>query len=404
MKVLFSGKDLTHWQRWLSRRTSLYYIIPAVVILFLIIGLWQLAGVGSAMQAVTPTATVFINPPPTVTGAAAVMTATNSTLLTAEESGQPILDGQALNTTAATSTTLPTITESVTGTSSAAAIQESMVGTDRILDRTLNVLILGSDRRPDTPNWRTDVMMIAALDLDGGSAGVISIPRDLYIDLIPNHQPNRINVIDYLGERDEPNGGGPALLKQLIQDRMNIRIDHYVRFDFSSFQEVVDALGGVDVEIDCPYYDYFGLENVVLNLQPGLTHLSGAEALVYVRSRRIGGDLDRARRQQRFVWAVRNQVLNQNLLPRVPALYQTLDDSIQTDVGILNTIRIVRFALNLDEEDIHGFVLTPPTLLTPGWRSGMSIFVPNWAEIRAATEKLFESEPFLATNTPAYCP
>jgi LCP family protein required for cell wall assembly len=272
------------------------------------------------------------------------------------------------------------------------------------LERTLNILVLGSDRRPNTPNWRTDVMMIVALDLESGQAGVISIPRDVYIDSIPNHQPNRVNVIDYLGERDEPDGGGPALLKQIILERMDIRIDHFLRFDFSSFQEVVDALGGVDIEIDCPYYDYFSIEDVILNIQPGLVHMSGAEALVYVRSRRLGGDLDRARRQQRFVWAVRNHVLEKNLLPRVPALYQALDDSIQTDIGIINAIRIVRFALDLDETDIHGFVVAPPTMLTSGWRSGMSVFIPDWPAIRTAAETLFSSAPFLDTNTPTRCP
>lgn len=353
------------------------------------------------MQAATATPTILINPPPTVTPSLpAIESAQDSS--TISERGllttTSISPSVEPNTVQDSSSIVPLAQPQNDG----AALALSTTG--RLLDRTLNILILGSDRRPDTPNWRTDVMMVVALDFDGGRAGVISIPRDVYIDVIPNHQPNRVNVVDYLGERDKPDGGGPALLKQIIQDRMNIRIDHYLRFDFSSFQEVVDALGGVNVNVDCPYYDYFQIEDVILNIQPGLVHMSGAEALVYVRSRRLGGDLDRARRQQRFVWAVRNQVLNDNLLPRVPALYQALDESIQTDIGILNAIRIVRFALNLDEEQIHGFVLAPPTMLTPGWRSGMSIFVPDWEAIRAAGDTLFDSPPFLTTNTPTYCP
>ncbi|MCB0062712.1 MAG: LCP family protein, partial [Caldilineaceae bacterium] len=258
------------------------------------------------------------------------------------------------------------------------------------LESTVNILILGSDRRTGTTNWRTDVMMIVALDFARDRAGVISIPRDVYIDLIPNHQPNRMNVIDYLGEQDEPDGGGPALLSSIIAERMGIRIDHFLRFNFESFQTVVDALGGVEVDIDCPFREYFAIEDVLVNLKPGLTRLSGAEALVYVRSRRIGGDLERARRQQRFVWAVRNQMLKENLLPRVPALYGALKDSIQTDIGIVNAIRIVRFALALDEDDIHGFVLAPPDLLTSGWRSGMSIFLADWPAIQEAVQTIFE--------------
>ncbi|MCB0124736.1 MAG: LCP family protein [Caldilineaceae bacterium] len=393
MKALLSGDKIQQWRTWLSQRTKLRYVIPTLGIGLVFVTLWQLSNVGSAMQAATPTVAVIMSVSPT----AAAATASEAEVRTA------ITETVAATSTDATSTTVsiaPGSVEQASTTPQESSTEEA----GALLDRTLNILILGSDRRPNTPNWRTDVMMIVALDFDNSRAGVISIPRDVYIDVIPNHQPNRVNVIDYLGERDEPDGGGPALIKRIIQERMNIRIDHYLRFDFSSFQEVVDALGGVDVDVDCPYYDYFSIEDVILNIQPGLVHMTGAEALVYVRSRRIGGDLDRARRQQRFVWAVRNQVRDDNLLPRVPALYQALDDSIQTDIGILNAIRIARFALNLNEEQIHGFVLAPPTLLTPGWRSGMSVFIPDWAAIRAAAETLFEGSPFLDTNTPTRCP
>jgi len=272
------------------------------------------------------------------------------------------------------------------------------VDTQLPLSRTLNILILGSDRRPNTPNWRTDVMMIVALDFDQQRIGVISIPRDVYLDVIPNHRPNRINVVDYLGERDNPDGGGPQLVKQIIQMRMGILIHHYLRFDFNSFRDVVNSLGGVDVEVDCRYVDG------VINLQPGVQRLTGDQALRYVRSRDIGGDLDRARRQQRFVWAVRNQVLKENLLPRVPALYQALSGSVQTDIGIVTALRLVRFALAIDPDHVHSFVIAPPQLVTEGWRQGMFVFVPDWPAITAAAQKIFDRPPFAETNTPARCP
>lgn len=266
------------------------------------------------------------------------------------------------------------------------------------LSRTLNILILGSDRLPNTQNWRTDVMMIVALDLERQQIGVISIPRDVYLDAIPNHQPNRMNVIDYLGERDAPNGGGPQLLQRIIQERMGIHIDHYLRFDFNSFQTVVNTLGGVEIEIDCRYVDR------VINLQPGVQRLTGEQALRYVRSRDIGGDLDRARRQQRFVWAVRNQVLKENLLPRLPALYQTLAGSIQTDIGIVTALRMARFVLAIAPDNVHSFVLAPPQLLTESWRQGMFVFIPDWPAIAAEVQKIFDRPPFVETNTPARCP
>lgn len=266
------------------------------------------------------------------------------------------------------------------------------------LSHTLNILVLGSDRLPNTPNWRTDVMMIVALDFEQERVGVISIPRDVYVNPIPNHQPNKMNVLDYLGERDEPNGGGPKLLKSIIQERMGIPIHHYLRFDFQSFQAVVDTLGGVEIEVDCPYVDS------VINLKAGVQRLTSEQALRYVRSRDRGGDLDRARRQQRLIWAVRNQVLKENLLPRLPALYQNLAGSIQTDVGLVTALRLARFVLTINPDNVHSLVLAPPNLLNEGWRQGMFVFIPDWPAIAQAAQIIFERPPFVETNTPAVCP
>ncbi|RME56512.1 MAG: LytR family transcriptional regulator [Caldilineae bacterium] len=267
------------------------------------------------------------------------------------------------------------------------------------LSRTINVLVLGSDRRPRMPNWRTDVMMIIAMDMEKGEAGVISIPRDVYLDKIPNHRPNRMNVVDYLGEQDEPGGGGPKLLASLIQEKMGVPIHYYLRFEFEGFKKVIDALGGLEIEIDCPAREYLIEEDVVFSLEPGWHRLSGEHALAYVRARNQGGDLERARRQQRVVWAVRNQVLQENLLPKLPALYAALKDTVQTDIGLITAIRFARFALSLDQEDIHGLVISPPDLVKEGWRGGMFVFIADWPKIAERVQTVFDRPPLIQTNT-----
>jgi LCP family protein required for cell wall assembly len=283
--------------------------------------------------------------------------------------------------------------------------EHSLTNGSRPLDQTTNILVLGSDRRPDTPNWRTDVLMIVALDRENGRAGVISIPRDVFIEEIPNHQPNRINVIDYLGELDEPDGGGPALLSDIIEQNMGIPIHHYLRFSFDSFREVVDALGGVPVDIDCVFQGYIEDEGGWLVLEPGLHRLTGNQAMIYVRDRQLtGGDLNRARRQQRFVWAVRNQVLDENLLTRIPALYTALSDSVDTDIGLVTALQFARLALALDPEDLHGMVVAPPDMLEEGWALGMSVFLPDWALIGETVQLVLDNPPFVFGNTPEDCP
>ncbi|MBX3012122.1 MAG: LCP family protein [Caldilineaceae bacterium] len=371
---------------------------PVLITLWIIFVLF-LTSCGSGSQSVaaqssTPTAATG-----TTLTASAVATATAdptaapATETPAQEpSPAPLQPSAAAPTTAVAATTAVAVTSA--GTATTAAMTEETLP----LARTLNILILGSDRLPNTPNWRTDVMMVVALDFDAQRIGVLSIPRDLYLDAIPKHQPNKMNVLDYLGERDEPNGGGPKLIKQMIQERMGLTIHHYLRFDFNSFQAVVNALGGVKIDIDCRYVD------AVINLQPGEQRLTGEQALRYVRSRSTGGDLDRARRQQRIVWAVRNQVLEENLLPRLPALYQSLAGSIQTDIGLVTALRVARFVLGINPDNVHSFVIAPPQLVTEGWRQGMFVFVPDWPAITAAAQKIFDRPPFMETSTPSVCP
>ena len=228
---------------------------------------------------------------------------------------------------------------------------------------------------------------------------MISLPRDLYIDEIADHRPNKINVVDYLGEQDEPGGGGPALLSSILAERMDIPIHAYLRFEFEGFKRVVDALGGVEIQVDCPVYDYLVEEDVVINLGAGTHRLTGRQALAYVRTRRQGGDLERARRQQRMALAIRDQMLDRDLLPRAPALYVALQDAVETDIGLVEAIRFTRFALQLTEESLHGMILGPPDTMVAGWRGGMFVFVPDWPAITQSAQTVFSRPAWVETNT-----
>lgn len=268
------------------------------------------------------------------------------------------------------------------------------------LTTTTNVLILGSDQRPDQPNWRTDVIILLMMNPNLGEAAIISFPRDMYIDHIPGHLPNRINVIDYLGEMDAPGGGGPKLLISILEDRLGISINNYIRFRFEGFKNVIDALGGLKIHVDCYLYEVYPEEGIYLNLPPGEHLLDGEQALSYVRSRRAGGgDLERARRQQRVVWALRRQLSEQNLLPRALGLYDALRYSVDTDVGKWDTLKFGRFGLSLNESSIKGMVLAPPDALKPGWREGMSVFVVDWDFIADELQRVFDRPPLIETNT-----
>lgn len=268
------------------------------------------------------------------------------------------------------------------------------------LENTTSILILGSDQRPDQPNWRTDVIILLMMNPDLGEAAIVSFPRDMYIDRIPGHFPNRINVIDYLGEMDAPGGGGPRLLTSILEQKLGITIDNFIRFRFEGFKNLIDALGGLKIHVDCYLYEYYPEEGIYLDLSPGEHVLSGEQALSYVRSRRSGGgDLERARRQQRVVWALRKQLVEQNVLPRAFALYDALRYSVDTDVGRWDTVRYARFGLSLTESDVKGLVFGPPDAMRHGWREDMAVFVVNWDFIAEELSRVFDRPPLVETNT-----
>ncbi len=296
-------------------------------------------------------------------------------------------------------TATPTATLVPTSTSTATPTPQP-TPTVSDLDRTTNVLILGSDQRPDQPNWRTDVIILLMMNPDLAEAAIVSFPRDMYIDPIPGHLPNRINVVDYLGEMDAPGGGGPRLLIDILEDRLGITIDNYIRFRFEGFVDLIDALGGLWIHVDCYLYEVYPEEGIYLNLPPGEHLLSGEQALSYVRSRRSGGgDLERARRQQRVVWALRKQLVDQNLLPRAFRLYDALRYSVDTDISKWDTVKFARFGLSLGEADIKGLVLRPPDAMRPGWRQNMSVFIVDWDYIAEELRRIFDRPPLIETNT-----
>ncbi len=200
----------------------------------------------------------------------------------------------------------------------------------------LNILIMGTDRRSESQtNWRTDTLILVSVDQETKSVGMLSIPRDLWVQ-IPGIGANRINTADFYGEYYHLPGGGPVTIKRTIEQNLGVRVHYYVRVGFDAFRKGVDTVGGIDVDVDCPlqennFYDDYGRAD--LNFQPGLQHMDGVTALRYARSRYTTNDYDRSRRQRKVLLAMWDKAMSLNLLPKWPELYGQFKDSVQTDLG-----------------------------------------------------------------------
>ncbi len=251
----------------------------------------------------------------------------------------------------------------------------------------LNVLLLGSDTSNPANAGRTDAIMVVSVNRTRSSVNLLSIPRDLYV-VVPGSGMQRINTAYGQGERDDYEGGGSALLKETILYNLGVPIDFYARVDFSDFQSIIDALGGIEITVDCALQDWKLIspeldpaleENWELVTIPvGVHTFSGYDALWYARSRRTSSDFDRGRRQQDLVRAIWRRAHNLGLVTQVTAFWGELARIVDTDMRLEDMLGLVPVALTLDPGRIGHFSFEAGVDVR-SWRTpdGAAVQVPD---------------------------
>lgn len=256
-----------------------------------------------------------------------------------------------------TETPEPTITPTPTETPSPTATRPP-----KTIRETENILLLGMDQRPGEGAWRTDTIMVAAIDYEANRVGVVSIPRDLWVQ-IPGYGMGRINQADFQGEYQKYPGGGPKLAADLIEANLGIPSQRWVRLRLEALPELVDTLGGVTVTLDCPLHELTPDPKnpeayLHFDLPAGDVFLDGETAAKFARYRYATNDFSRARRQQQLIWAIREQALRVDAIPKIPELWRALSKTFTTDLSLLDVIRLARLGATLDSGQVHGLVFS----------------------------------------------
>ncbi|MCL5996701.1 MAG: LCP family protein [Chloroflexi bacterium] len=246
---------------------------------------------------------------------------------------------------------------------------------------TINILLLGSDAAVDARYSRTDTILIASINPEMPSVSLLSIPRDLQVR-IPDHSDDRINTAYELGYLRNYPGGGPAFLAVVLRKNFGVKIDHYVRVDFTGFVKAVETLGGVDVLVECELHDTFpdktaASGKIDLDVYPGRVTLNGKQALMYARSRWSTTDFDRARRQQKVLRALLSKAKNSNLLQNALGLYQDFQENVDTDIGLASIPTFIDIAGRLDNLAIKNRVVTYPVLKAFTRSDGAMVLLPT---------------------------
>jgi len=271
-----------------------------------------------------------------------------------------------------------------------------------------NVLLLGIDERTSQHGpWRTDTMIVLTVDPATKTAGMISIPRDLWVP-IPGFGENRINTALFLGDLNGYPGGGPALAKKTVQLNFGIPIHYYVRVNFVGFEKVIDAIGGIDIqvpkEINDPKYpdDNFGYDP--LYIPAGHHHMDGELALKYARTRHGNSDFDRINRQQQVIMAMRDRVMQLGLLPRMlprlPQLVDSMGDAIQTDIPLSELWALGQLAREIDRDHIKARAIDQTMTVPITTPKGQKVLWPDREKIRPLIEELFASPSSLQPGPP----
>ncbi len=266
---------------------------------------------------------------------------------------------------------------------------------------SLVYLLLGSDLRPGS-SYRTDTIVVAAIRPQDGQVSLISFPRDLWVN-IPSVGLQRINTAYQYGEIYDYPGGGPGLLKDTLLTNFGLTINQTAMVDFDGFRGIVDALGGIELPVACPYTDWrlispeLDPENednwTLYTTGPGLVHMDGDLALWYARSRQKSNDFDRGRRQQEVLRAIYGQALKTDSISNLPQLYNEFGSAVKTDLGLNDILALAPLAFHLSNADIRSYYVAGDLVtswITPG---GAYVLLPNTEAIQGMLMEALQPSP-----------
>ncbi len=276
----------------------------------------------------------------------------------------------------------------------------------------LNVLLIGSDEQGGGHN--TDTLIVASIDPPTGRVALFSLPRDtvdvpvpagparalwgtVYRSKINSWFVNNRHRADLWPGTDRTRGYNA--LKAILGELYGLDIRWYVEVNFDGFTRLVDALGGVTINVQLPVVDdrYPGPDRRLrrVYIPAGVQHMTGAEALVYARSRHGSSDFDRGQRQQRVLLSLRQQTDIAAVLPRLDELVDALKSTVRTDVPVDQLPKLLSLAGQIDPRSVRSYVFAPPFYareILSGDPRGY-VIVPNVKRIRAAVREAFTADP-----------
>ena len=254
---------------------------------------------------------------------------------------------------------------------------DNLAPTDR-LNLKKNIVVMGVDERSDDVG-RSDTLFVVMFDSSNKSASLLSVPRDTRVR-IDGHGWDKINHAYAYGGRE--------LTQKTVEELLGIKINNYVMVDFKGFTGLVDAIGGIDIDVEKDMYYHDTWDGFTVDLKKGRQHLDGKTAIQYVRFRDEEGDIGRIRRQQHFLMAVYDKITSADMLLHIPGLAKQLTSMVKTDMPLGDMIDLGRALHSMVKEKGLSMAMVPGT---PKYIDGISYWLPDITDLRELMEKEYNN-------------
>jgi LCP family protein required for cell wall assembly len=258
----------------------------------------------------------------------------------------------------------------------------------------MNILVMGVDARPQEGYvTRSDTNILVTVDASQPYIGMLSIPRDLYVN-IPGFGYARINAAHIYGE-NAAQGYGADLMAQTIANNFNVPVHRTLRMNFRGFVAIVDAAGGIDIDVPGAIYDYaYPTEDygtMEITFEQGRQHMDGERALQYARTRHGSSDFRRAERQQQIIVALFRKLFNPVNWWRIPAVYTAIITNVETDLTLFDAAMLAPTVLWVGPEGVDRRVMSRENNMVvnadiPG---DPYLLAPNWYAINPMLDEVF---------------
>lgn len=243
----------------------------------------------------------------------------------------------------------------------------------------VNILVLGVDQRKDDIG-RSDTLFLVTLDTKTKAASMLSIPRDTRVK-IPGYGYDKINHAFSLG--------GHQLTQRAVEDLLGVPVDYYVKINFAGFSKIVDALGGVDIDVEKRMYYEDPYDDLVIDFKPGVQHMDGETAIKYVRYRDEEGDLGRITRQQNFIRAMMDEATSASILVRLPSIISEVSNTVETDLSVAEMLGMGKILNDARQQGLKSDVV-PATPIDIG---EISYLAPDVVALREHMARILDFKP-----------